>query len=369
MFSRKTTKHSQPTVAVVGGSLGGLAAANTFVKLGWHVDVFERSKSTFEAKGHGLGFVDVALWQELRGVRMMRHGRQASRDQGAFYYGDLWRYLYDGLPEGTLRLGQSVDNLGDDLGKPTICGKSYDLCIVADGGWSGLRRYVTSTLPEYAGYVCWRGSVDANKVPGFQSFGIFKNGHFDTIVLPLSPDDGRNCIVCGCFIATPEDEITWPEAGASRHSVSEKDKTRDEGMSLPDFFLPLYRRLFGNQDGGELVRLVEAIISEGKFTPHAQFEYGADKVTAGRVILVGDAAHMASPRTAVGAHTAILDAIGLRHAFQDVRGDIDSAVKLYNRDGVQRAQGLLQRSRHFSREFVPAEGVSAIVSPSLLLER
>merc|ERR1712232_1484706 len=173
----------------------------------------------------------------------------------------------------------------------------------------------------------------------------------------------------GVAIATPEDEIKRPEAGASRHGASERDKAWEEEMGLPDYFLPLYRRLFGKQEGGELVRLVEAIISKGKFTPHAQFEYGAEKVTAGRVILVGDAAHMASPRTAVGAHTAILDAIGLRQAFQGVKGDIDSAVKRYSRDGVQRARGLLQRSRDVSREFVPAEGMSAIISPSLLLER
>jgi hypothetical protein len=48
-------------VAVVGASLGGLAAANVLVQLGWKVDVYEKSLSTLESRGHGLGFVDVDL--------------------------------------------------------------------------------------------------------------------------------------------------------------------------------------------------------------------------------------------------------------------------------------------------------------------
>ncbi len=54
---------------------------------------------------------------------------------------------------------------------------------------------------------------------------------------------------------------------------------------------------------------------KGKITPQPLYEFMADKVVNGRLILMGDAAHMASPRTAAGAHTGILDAAGLLEAL------------------------------------------------------
>ena len=132
---------------------------------------------------------------------MIRRGQQAHRSQGAFYYGDLWQYLYDGLPGGAVRFGRTIESLGDDpTRRPTIDGTVYDLVVLADGGWSGLRPHVTSTQPHYTGYVVWRGLVDAAAVPRYNTFGVFKAGIYDTIVMPLAGDG------LGLFIATPEVE-------------------------------------------------------------------------------------------------------------------------------------------------------------------
>eukprot|EP00966_Prymnesium_polylepis_P058275 1349509-Prymnesium_polylepis.1 len=290
-------------VAIVGASLGGLAAATAFHKLGATVKVFEKFGSEFSERGGGLGFVDVGLWERLRGQSMMRRGRRARREQGAFFYGDLWKFLYAGLPEGTIIFDQAVDTLGSDVGRPTIDGEAFDLAILADGGWSKLRRYVTSTMPEYAGYVCWRGQIDAaNLLGGFDDFGIYKKGVFDTIVLPCCKDDGHDLVIGGMFIATPAEEAYRPKAGANRHVGSDEQATN--APPVPDWFLPLYRQQFGAHADGALVRLFEAFARHGELKAHPQYDYAADKISAGRVILVGDAAHMASPRTAAGAHSA-----------------------------------------------------------------
>jgi len=373
-------------VAVVGASLGGLAVATAFDQLhGFEVDVYERSDSTMESKGSGLGFVDVNAWQQLRGARMMRRGQQAHRSQGAFYYGDLWQFLYEGLPGGTVRFGRAVEGLGEDpTRQPAIDGTAYDLVVLADGGWSGLRQHVTSTQPDYAGYVVWRGLVDAATVPGYRTFGVFKAGIYDTIVMPLTGDGlGRDSIVCGVFIATPEVEARPPAAGTGRHAAASADPAAGEGSGsgsgdarVPSWFLPFFRQQFGSQaDGAELVRLFEAVVASGKLSAHPQYDYAADSVRAGRLLLVGDAAHMASPRTAVGAHTAILDALSLRAAFEATTaavgggGDdvIDEALRRYSPDGLQRARQLLQRSREVGRQFVPAGGLAEVVSPQLLV--
>ena len=46
-------------IAIVGGSLGGLATANVMNRLGATVTVFEKGEGTFEKRGACLGFVDV----------------------------------------------------------------------------------------------------------------------------------------------------------------------------------------------------------------------------------------------------------------------------------------------------------------------
>jgi phytoene dehydrogenase-like protein len=104
-------------VAVIGGSIGGLATARVFHRLGASVRVFEKSPTSFEGRGgvrarrsalqrpwrsgfdlvastlrltrapQSIGYCNVDLWQEVCGKQMLRRGRQASRSQGAFLYG------------------------------------------------------------------------------------------------------------------------------------------------------------------------------------------------------------------------------------------------------------------------------------------
>lgn len=147
--------------------------------------------------------------------------------------------------------------------------QTYDLVVVADGGWSGLRRFVTKSLPVYAGYVVWRGMVDTAAVPGFRAFGIFKNGIYDTIAMPLTTDSGKDSVVVGVFIATPEAEVQRPGTGASRHGEAEATTSASHGRTptnnpeVPSWFIPFFRRHFGHVADGELVRLMEAVVGRG----------------------------------------------------------------------------------------------------------
>jgi len=105
---------------------------------------------------------------------MMRMGRRAHRSQGAYYYGDLWRFLYDGLPPDTVRFGVTVSDLGPSpTAQPTINGEGFDAVIIADGGFSSLRHYVNGDAqqPEYAGQVVFRTKVDRRDFPDFADEG------------------------------------------------------------------------------------------------------------------------------------------------------------------------------------------------------
>jgi 2-polyprenyl-6-methoxyphenol hydroxylase-like FAD-dependent oxidoreductase len=94
----------------------------------------------------------------------------------------------------------------------------------------------------------------------------------------------------------------------------------------------------------------------GKITPQPLYEFAADKVVNGRLILMGDSAHMASPRTAAGAHTGILDAAGLLEALSAHPNNIDDAIRAYGPGGLQRARDLYQRSKEVSKPLVYVPG-------------
>jgi hypothetical protein len=430
----------QRRAAVIGASLGGLGAANVLSQIdngSWMVDVYERSNSTsngttvigFQNKGSGLGYVNVPAWEAVRndGVPMIRRGRKANRGQGAFYYGDLWKYLWEGLPDNAnIHYGKTIEDIGNDVNHPIIDGIPYDLVVLADGGFSTLRKYILTAAvdvddqydttqsngvdgmcmnnePEYSGCVLWRGSVSTKDIPKHLEYqireGIYKNGIYDTIVLKLAKDNGEDLWMIGTFIATPESDLSqyWDkskQAGRGRHDDTVGSANIISSTNIPDWFLPLFSRNFDHTPW--LVSLVERMIERGEVVPHPQYHFASKQVTRGRVVMIGDAAHMASPRTAVGAHTAIIDALDLRDAFDaaaaamylekkknkerngnendddnddDQTDDdpIDMALKQYSKSGVDRAQQLYRRSVEVSKEFIPSGGINGITSPSSLI--
>ncbi len=137
-------------VAIVGASIGGLSAANVLCRLGASVHVFELFPTHgFATRGGALGFVDTSILQQLRPNAAVRGHVK--------FYGDLWQFLYDGLPEGTVRFGVDVTRIvapasvSPRLVLPGGVEQEFDIIIGADGGKSNIRPYVTSRQPEYSG--------------------------------------------------------------------------------------------------------------------------------------------------------------------------------------------------------------------------
>ena len=393
--------------AVVGGSLGGLAAAHALSKNGWNVDVLERSPKPLYDKGSGLGFVDNKSWESLTNQPMMRRGRRASRSQGTYYYGDLWGYLYDNLPirnqqeqqtataTVNINFGATVQEIGGTSKAPVVNDKPYNLVVLADGGFSQLRNHVLTNKeePSYAGYVVWRGSVNTSKLsPDVlhnieRSYleGVYKSGIYDTIALKMAKNDGDDVWMFATMIATPETELSsyaWNKKtdGASRHGGISNNSISDKRKPVPSWFLTHMKRHFSRVPF--LLDLVEQTMEHGELQPHPQYEFGdISKVHNGRILLLGDSAHMASPRTAVGAHTAILDALALKDAMkatQNISGtdnekgehnnSVDNALKTYSYAGLQNAHHLYARTRQVSQEFVPDGDLSQIISPQKMYE-
>ena len=174
--------------------------------------------------------------------------------------------------------------------------------------------------------------------------------HVFTMMLDVAANDGTDWIMGGVGIPCPESDVARPDAGQNRHTTSDEAKqvaaaaranatssasaavaaasasvaagaavvaapAASSGNATPAWFLPFMRENYERQPGGaELVRVFEAILANGKVTPLPQYHFAAPRVVNKRVVLVGDAAHMGVPRTAVGAHTAVLDGMALLEA-------------------------------------------------------
>ena len=111
--------------------------------------------------------------------------------------------------------GQSVDDLGD-VNNPTILGEKYDLVILADGGFSQLRQFVTDVNPEYGGYVLYRGLLPLKELPEFSS-GFVGNPGYPWFHGGFVVGTRQNALInFGCYMAIPESEVPKPEIGANR---------------------------------------------------------------------------------------------------------------------------------------------------------
>jgi 2-polyprenyl-6-methoxyphenol hydroxylase-like FAD-dependent oxidoreductase len=344
-------------IAVVGASLGGLSAATVLHRLGANVSVLECFGAGFHTRGGALGAVDVDLVRDIRGDTDGQ-GHKRIRGHGHFY-GDLWQYLFEGLPEATVQFDVDVDGIVDpDTDQPGIRINGdiqrFDLIIGADGGKSTIRKYVTQQTPAYAGYTSWRGLCPTEGIDGPPSGSSeFGGCYYETLGFPCAGPEGSGTLWnCGVYMAMPENEVETPT----------RNRQVKSGMrEMPDWFVPFVRKFFGNRNA----KFWDECSKAGKVSPHAVWELACDKVVNSRIVLLGDAAHMASPRTGAGAYTAMTDAVILREALRRVP-NLDQALQLYNENTVERGHKLYQRSRNAARSFAPRGVVPA--SPRLLTE-
>lgn len=171
---------------VIGGSLGGLFAANLLRTVGWNVAVFERYTADLSSRGAGLGTHDdlFAVLSRIGiddndGVRI--RSRLCHDHDGSIYcevpvrsvttaWDRVYRALRDALPSKFYRAGMEFQRL--EQGASSVraffadgsCADA-DTLIAADGIDSTVRRQLMPEAePRYAGYV---GCVVRSPSPTF----------------------------------------------------------------------------------------------------------------------------------------------------------------------------------------------------------
>ena len=351
---------------VIGGSIGGLFAANALSRIGWDVTVFERVGDDLASRGAGIGTHDELravlhrlglTVDESTGIMVStricldRSGRvvhQVEVPQLQSSWARIYRLLKDAFPAGNYHFGMSVERIEQEPGRVTAVfadgsRASGDLLVGADGIRSTVReRLFPEVEPRYAGYVAWRGLLDEHEVPPAIHAEIFERY---TMCLPdgemmlAYPVPGRDNETrpgrrgYNHIWYHPTDfEETLPrlctDASGHCHGIAipppliRPELTNEIKATARDLFAPQIARLVGQTR---------------QLFFQAIFDVESPRMAVGRIALLGDAAFVARPHVGMGTTKAAIDAECLADAITAADGDLDAALARY--DGERRLFG------------------------------
>ncbi len=336
---------------IIGGGIGGLAAAVALQQAGVEVEVFERA-ARIEEVGAGIGLwgnamkalrklgLYEAVWErgaEIGGEARTWRGRKlfsSSADELrrrfgeanlALHRAELQGALLSALPAGTVRLDAGfVDFAQDERGVTArfADGRSArgDFLVGADGLHSATRRQLLGgEPPRYAGLTAWRGVADdaAGLVAEGMGLNLWGRGsEFGLINI------GGNRAY---WYAT----ANAPESSANAANHKKEVLKRFQGWYEP------------------ALRAIEATRESGILRTDIYDREPAERWGTGRVTLLGDAAHPMTPHLGQGACQAIEDAVVLADALRDP--EPVAALRAYERRRRRRTASIVRRSRRMGR--------------------
>src|SRR6516165_5178667 len=342
-------------VAIIGGGIGGLTAANTLSRAGIEVAVYEAAAELREIGAgvalhanamrvlRAIGVEDAvrkvagrSQWQTTRNWKTGRVISKSSRQQQAAAFGllgatvhraDLLDVLADALPAGIVTLGRRCTEVlpdGDIAVARFADGGEIeaDIIVGADGIHSPVRASLFGPdAPRFTGKICYRSVIPAGDVRGAPpaTEGAQWFGPHGTIVLyPLRGEELVN-VVCH-----------YDDDGYRHESwIAECD--RAEVLSRYASWHESLLRLFAAAD-----------------TWYKWALYDRDPIpqwTRGRVTVLGDAAHPMLPYLGQGACQAIEDGAVLATALSAETSDPVTGLARYERTRRPRASRVVLAAR------------------------
>jgi 2,6-dihydroxypyridine 3-monooxygenase len=379
-----------PSVIVIGGSLGGLTAALVLRDAGCDVRVFERSSAALQARGAGIAVLDVTLrYLTERGgcrpgdvcsstgwIRFLRADGSTEHEQRHRYLFSSWNTIYRSLlplfDADRYLLGREVvsfDLDGDRAGVTLADGSRAhaDLLVCADGVGSAARaRLAPGVVPEYAGYVAWRGTLpERDASPAARAalddaitYQVLDGSHILVYSIPaldgsLAPGDRLINVVWYVNVpAGPElDELMTGRDGIRR------------AVSLPPGAATGQAVAGMRQTAAGLLAAPIAEVVTAMTEPFVQaiYDLGVPRMAFGRACLIGDAAFAVRPHAAAGTAKAADDGWALADELTASGGDVPAALAAWERRQLGVGRALLARTREigdssqFSGTFRPGD--------------
>jgi salicylate hydroxylase len=344
-------------IAVVGGGIGGLAAAAFLHRAGLAVTVYEQAPELGEV-GAGLVVAPnaarllrrlpaalqlddsaVALqsgwefrrWADGTVLFDQELGDACVRSYGehtwTMHRADLLQLLASALPESAIELGRRCTGAAQDAGGVTLTFAAgapvhADVVIAADGMHSVLRQQVTAeSPPRPSGLRAWRSLLPADAVPEMARRPVqtLWLGHRHHLVhYPVRRGELVNLVA---FSPSHRGDVeSWSAAGRVEDLAAE----------------------FSGWDP-RLGQLIAAATHVGLWSVLDRAPLR--RWVSGRIALLGDAAHPMLPFYAQGAGQAIEDAAALAALLVSGSDNVPAALTRYERLRLPRASRVQEASR------------------------
>jgi 2-polyprenyl-6-methoxyphenol hydroxylase-like FAD-dependent oxidoreductase len=344
----------QPRALIIGGSLGGLFAANLLYRDGWDVDVYEQSPIALSGRGagiiphpglfHALERIGIAI-DESFGVDIPW---RATFDRAGAVVGTLavpqklttWGRLYEVLksafPVERYHFGSAlarVDTRADAVVATFANGDTArgDLLVGADGIRSTVRaQLLPEAKPRYVGYVGWRGLADENALSPdvhkalFPIFAFCLPEREQMLGYPVagytnSAGPGERCYNFVWY--RPADEVT------TLRDLCTDASGRCHGSSIPP---PLIRdevrdAMLRAADERLSPQFIEVVRRARQPFFQPIYDVESSQIAFGRVALLGDAAFVARPHCGMGVTKGAGDAMALADWLRAASNDVPVA--------------------------------------------
>ncbi|MFZ4289116.1 FAD-dependent monooxygenase [Variovorax sp. HJSM1_2] len=351
-------------IGIVGGGIGGLAAANALHQAGHDVVVFEQSQQYLRVgadinltpnavralDGLGESIARAArasaarpthrisrTWDSGEETSRLVMGDEAERKYGApqltIHRADLLAALAEAFPANRVQFAKRVKSIDTQAsGQVDVSftdgssANGLDVLIGADGIHSVVRNALFGAeSPRFTGVVAFRAVVPTERVkdvPNIAAFTKWWGPTAESQIVTFPLNQGRDTFI---FATTAQDswhEESWTTAG----SVEE----------LRGFYAAFH------PDARALLEACDSVLKTAL--------YERDPLThwsRGAITLVGDACHPMMPFMAQGAGMAIEDGVVLARCLSQVssRADVPAALASYEALRLERASQIQIGSR------------------------
>jgi len=351
----------RPTrIAIIGGGIGGLAAALAMHRHGLEATVYEQSPKLSEI-GAGVGLSPNAIkacrvlgvdneviargsgaeWQISRSWRSGRViARSPLRDTAArfgaphvtVHRADLLDILSRSLPEKYIRTSARCVAVtpGTEIAVARFADGTEveaDIIVGADGIHSAVRGSLFGAeAPRFTGCVCYRGLVPAGDVPrsiNTRDVTLWMGPHGHIVHYPVRGGELLN-------IVAHFDSEDWTEESWTRRCDQAE-------------VIATYRRW--NES------LLQLFQSNAEWYKWALYDREPlERWSAGRATLLGDSAHAMLPYLGQGAAMAMEDGCVLAACVSGMPDDLDAALRHYEQSRKERTRravlGSRERAKH-----------------------
>jgi len=370
-------------ILVIGGSLGGLFAANILLRQGHDVTLLEKTVGSLDGRGAGIVTHDAlakalkaagVTVDETLGVPVTKRVTLGADGQSLgeielpqvlTSWSRLYQLLKESFPSERYLQGKTVKSVTQDINSVQVLCEdssqhSAELLIASDGIRSAVRAQVAPQIqPEYAGYIAWRGVCDEACLSKhtletlFNRFGFCLPNGEQMLGYPVagSGNDTRP--------GKRRYNFVWYRP-ASEHEELVSLLTDDDDHYYPTGIPPLkvsWKHIAHMRKvAKEILAPQYAEILEKTAAPFLQaiYDVRSEQIVFGRIALMGDAAFVGRPHVGMGVTKAGDEAMAIAKYIAAL-GATPGALNAYSAERLKLGQQVVARAQYLGR-YMQAQG-------------